>query len=74
MEEYKGIKRDKHPSWSGWYWLSTYCKNKDTKILDNDIVLQDMVKKFHRKQTLKYVTLTICVWALIVCGLHYFKG
>ena len=71
MDSYKGIKRGQ--SKEIFYWLDYYCKNKDTKILENDIVLQDMVKKFHRKQTLKYVTLTIGVWALIVYGLQYLE-
>ena len=60
LNEYKGIKRTQ--SKEIFYWLDTYCHNKDNAILENDIVLQNMVKKHHRKQLVKYISFTFVIW------------
>ena len=62
LNEYKGIKKSSHPKWEGWYWISEYCHNKDNAILENDIVLQNMVKRHHKKQLTKYISLTFAIW------------
>lgn len=65
MEAYKGIKKSAYPKWEGWYWLSTYCKNHDEKILENDIVLQSMVKAFYLKRRIKILVFSIAIWGAL---------
>lgn len=73
MEEYKGIKRE--DSVDVWYWLDTYCKNKDERVLENDPILQDKVKKYYRKRNTKILLFNIGLWGLLVYSIYqYIKG
>jgi len=74
MDEYKGISREKNPSWSGWYWLLIYCKNHDPKILENDIVLQDKVKSFYFWKNFKIISLLIGTCLIIAYTVYTLKG
>lgn len=73
MTEYKGITREN--SSNVWYWLDTYCKNKDPLVLENDIVLQSKVKKYYLKRRAYIIFINAVIWI----GLAYsanilFKG
>lgn len=64
MDEYQGIKRGQCKD--VFYWLDEYCHNKDPKVLDNDIVLQDKVKKYQRKKFIKIMSFNIGIWSLLI--------
>lgn len=64
MNEYKGIKRGQ--SKDVFYWLDEYCHNKDPQVLDNDIVLQDKVKKYYQKRYIIIALFNISIWLLLI--------
>lgn len=64
LDSYKGIKRGQ--SKEIFYWLDNYCKDTNEQILENDIVLQDKVKKFKRKRFLLAITFNIVIWSLLI--------
>ena len=73
MDEYKGIKRGQ--SQAMFYWLDTYCKDQRPQILENDLVLQRMVKKHYLKRRTYVIVLNVAIWAgLIYTANILFKG
>jgi len=66
MDEYKGIKRSQ--SRDVFSWLDDFCTNQNPLILENDITLQQKVKKFYFKKSLKILLLNISIWGAIIYG------
>lgn len=73
MEEYKGIKRGQ--SREMFYWLDTYCKDQRPQILENDLVLQRMVRNHYLKKRAYVIIVNVTIWAgLIYTAYILFKG
>jgi len=68
VTEYKGIKLKDSKEIS--YWLKVYCKDTRPQILENDIVLQGMVKRYYFRNKVKILLFNISIWCVVIYAIY----
>ena len=76
-ENFNNISRDKHPDWSGWYYIDLYKKlKKPDSYIKDDIVIKGLEQKHYSKRKRESLIefLSIAIFLSGICFYIFFKG